>query len=457
MAEEAPDIPEPEVTPETESPPKPVLPSRKGNLVIGLTGPVGSGCSTMVSRLSKILLSVSDKAAPVNFRCYKISDEILEELEPNRDKWPAFKKSPLYREKLQNHGNKRRKETRDYWVQKIVMRMDSDGVENGPVVIDGIRNTYEVEAFRRIYHSFYLVAICSDTEERWARIGEDKYQGNAVQFRIDDDRDRGEDFTWGQSVQKCVNIADYVFANTDRLFFTEPIRGALTPDQGRVDIRFDAQIDDFLPCIIESEGRYPTPKELQMAAAYALSDASSCYKRHVGAVITITDREREFQISTGYNDTAAGTERCRDGGLCFKDNYVDNWFRGQNNLHCPRCGQEYTEGQVDRESICECGDQYRDWFFPTRGMEVCRAIHAEERAILSLKGRSALNGTLYVTTFPCFQCARLVLDAGVKKVVYVEAYPGRQSKALLEENGCTVTPFTGFTARAFFRVFPRVS
>jgi len=92
-----------------------------------------------------------------------------------------------------------------------------------------------------------------------------------------------------------------------------------------------------------------------------------------------------------------------------------------------------------------------------RNMELCTAIHAEERAILSLGDRSADGGTLYVTTFPCFQCARLILDTEIENIVYVEAYPVQATAEFLKANGVTIKPFSGFTARAFFRVFPKVS
>lgn len=90
-------------------------------------------------------------------------------------------------------------------------------------------------------------------------------------------------------------------------------------------------------------------------------------------------------------------------------------------------------------------------------MELCTAIHAEERAILSLGGRTAHGGRLYATTFPCFQCARLILDAGIERVIYVEAYPMKETTEFLVKNGVKVVPFTGFTARAFFRVFKKVN
>jgi deoxycytidylate deaminase len=51
----------------------------------------------------------------------------------------------------------------------------------------------------------------------------------------------------------------------------------------------------------------------------------------------------------------------------------------------------------------------------------------------------------------------MILDTGIREVVYVEAYPQPEARDFLKENGCKVRPFNGFTARSFFRVFPRVS
>lgn len=135
--------------------------------------------------------------------------------------------------------------------------------------------------------------------------------------------------------------------------------------------------------------------------------------------------------------------------------HMESWFDGLESLCCPGCGEKIDRPKLD--SRCKCGDYLKDWLWPYRGMELCTAIHAEERALRSLGAKSTEGGTLYVTTFPCFQCARMVLDAGITTVVYLEAYPGPESGDFLTENGCDVIPFTGFTTRAFFKVFPRVS
>jgi deoxycytidylate deaminase len=63
---------------------------------------------------------------------------------------------------------------------------------------------------------------------------------------------------------------------------------------------------------------------------------------------------------------------------------------------------------------------------------------------------------MYVTTFPCFQCARYIVDARIAKVVYVEPYPVIESARFLEMNGVLSVPFEGFKARAFNLIFKQV-
>jgi deoxycytidylate deaminase len=391
------------------------------------------------------------------FRRFKISDEITAELS---QRGCLKSKGELgWRSQRQDHGNLRRRETLAagcrYWVDKVIKviaRIDKAGIGSSPVVIDGIRNHHEVEALRRAYFNFFLIAVCAEQKARWTRVKAD-YGDRWAEFRRDDQRDNSEGLEWGQSVQKCVDHADFVFSNNEQLLIQ--VKKEEKPDNMKVHRAFKRQIDDYLPLMKGEPHRAPKPEELQIAAAYALSDASSCIKRHVGAVVTVSRGGREFCISTGYNENPQGTRRCIENGGCIKDEHMASWFNAQEKLHCTACGRELHNLSID--SRCECGEALKDWLWPDRGMELCTAIHAEERAVRSLGDRSAENGTLYVTTFPCFQCARMILDAGITRVVYVEAYPSPESKDFLVRGGCEVVPFTGFTASAFFRVFPRVS
>lgn len=415
--------------------------SRPSNLVIGLTGPVGSGCSSMAGVLQNR-----------SFRSYRLSDEIRNEMKAKGCR--PRKRSKDYRKNLQDYGNQSRQVNLAYWVNKLLERVRGGTVGEPPIVIDGIRNFGEVQRLRHEYLNFFLVAICAEREHRWNRVKPD-YGGRQSEFERDDRRDQNEDLPHGQQVQRCVDDADFVFFNNEQHLIQ--VRGEDKPNQTRIVADLGGQVDDFVPLMEGKEaGRPPTSQEAQMAAAYALSNASGCLKRYVGAVITVPRGGREIPISMGYNENPAGVGRCVDNGGCSKDEHMQSWFAAQTKVYCPRCSAKISK-PTEKTRCKKCGDSIRDWLRPLRGMELCTAVHAEERAIKSLGDRSAEGGKLYVTTFPCFQCSRMILDAGIKNLVYVEAYPIVEAQNFLRENGCTVSPFNGFTARAFFRVFRKVS
>ncbi len=416
----------------------------RSNLVIGLTGPFGSGSS----ETQRIL---SDK---LGFVPFKISDDIRKELEKEGK---VVEKGNLgWRKILQDRGNERRKGDRGYWVKKVIERIDQGGLGKKDIVIDGFRNVKEVEEIRRIYPRFFLVAVCAEKDERWKRVCKD-YGGNYSEFEDDDRRDQNEDFEWGQSVQKCVDDADYVFYNNDHLVVNLS-DGNEEPDSEKIGRQLTDQAEDFVRLMKgQANCRGPSPEEAQVLAAYAQSNCSTCLKRHVGAVITIKRKEQEFVISTGFNDNPPNIRTCKSEKACYKDEDMTSKLKARGkSIYCPSCGTHH-ESLAEPWFCKKCGANLKAWLHPNRNMELCTAIHAEERAILSLRGRRTDGATIFVTTFPCFQCARLILDAGIKKVVYVEAYPVKDTATFLRRNGVLIEPFSGFTARAFFRVFTRVS
>ena len=412
-------------------------------LVIGLTGPFGSGCSTMLSVLNQ----------EFGFVPFKISDDIRDEL--SKSNKLVGKGKVGWRRVLQEHGNKQRNGDQAYWINKVIKRIDEKQIGDKNIMIDGLRNFKEVEEIRRIYPRFFLVAICAEKDERWKRVLKD-YGGRYNEFEDDDRRDQNEDFDWGQSVQKCVDDADYVYYNNEHLVVS--IEGNENPDIGRIERKLKDQAKDFVPLMRAETGcRDPKPEEIQIASAYTQSHSSSCLKRHVGAVITVKRDGQQFPISMGFNENPPNIRTCKSEAACYKDEDMNSKLeaRGED-IYCPSCGEHHKN--LSDPWICKkCRTSLKIWLHPNRNMELCTAIHAEERAILSLGDRRADGATLYVTTFPCFQCARLILDAGIKNVVYVEAYPVKDTKEFLKANGVEIKPFSGFTARAFFRVFPKVN
>ena len=271
------------------------------------------------------------------------------------------------------------------------------------------------------------------------------YQNNEAKFIRDDERDWDleEGSTSGQQVQKCVLAADFVFVNNDDLGAVEAHRAKI---RGHIE-----------PCVKMMQGvleaRRPLPEEVHMATAYSQSHGSACLKRHVGAVIVDTDG---LSISMGFNENPVGMLPCvNEYEYCYKDNDMIAKMERMGKVYCSLCG--YAVEKLKKPWKCpDCNNDMKKSLFTNRNMELCTAIHAEERAIRSLHGRKADGATMYVTTFPCFQCARYIIDAGITKVVYVEAYPIKESVDFLQKHNVEVKPFSGFKARAFNTIYKSV-
>jgi len=121
---------------------------------------------------------------------------------------------------------------------------------------------------------------------------------------------------------------------------------------------------------------------------------SSCFQqnRHVGAIIVKDKRV----LTTGYNGAPAGVNSCTDKGECLR-----------RKLNIPSGTKQ----------------------------ELCFAVHAEQNAIIQA-GRCGINingATLYCTHQPCVICAKMIINAGIKRVVYKEGYPDEFSLKLFEE------------------------
>jgi deoxycytidylate deaminase len=101
-----------------------------------------------------------------------------------------------------------------------------------------------------------------------------------------------------------------------------------------------------------------------------------------------------------------------------------------------------------------CGSDLERFFWPERAMTLCTAIHAEVAA-LAIAGDKSVGSTLYTTTYPCFQCAEKIVQAGVKAIVFTEPYPDVRAAGRLELGSISTTRFEGIRSRRFDEIFSR--
>ena len=140
----------------------------------------------------------------------------------------------------------------------------------------------------------------------------------------------------------------------------------------------------------QTDGR-PSWDDYFLEIASVIAKRSTCLRRQVGAVIV---RDRQI-ISTGYNGAPSGIRHCSEVG-CLRER-----------LHVPS------------------GERH----------ELCRGLHAEQNAIIqaALHGVSTKGATLYCTNHPCSICAKMLINAGVVRIVVNGKYQDQLSEEMLTE------------------------
>lgn len=140
----------------------------------------------------------------------------------------------------------------------------------------------------------------------------------------------------------------------------------------------------------------PTWDEYFMRIAELIKTRSTCLRRQVGAVIVKDKRI----LATGYNGAPSGLKHCIEIG-------------------CLREKMKIPSGERQ---------------------ELCRASHAEQNAIAhAAKHGITIDGaTLYCWNYPCSACAKMIINAGIKEIVYRNDYPDKLAKELLEKSGITI-------------------
>lgn len=148
---------------------------------------------------------------------------------------------------------------------------------------------------------------------------------------------------------------------------------------------------------VTPEDDRPTWDEYFMQMAELTAQRSTCLRRHVGAIIV----RNKHAMATGYNGAPKGLKHCAELGGCLREK-----------LHVPS------------------GERH----------ELCRALHAEQNAIIQAAalGESIDGGTIYITHHPCSICAKMIVNAGIKRIVIREGYPDDLAKEILGEAGIEV-------------------
>ncbi len=143
--------------------------------------------------------------------------------------------------------------------------------------------------------------------------------------------------------------------------------------------------------------------EYFMEIARVVAQRATCLRRKVGSLVV---RDRRV-LSTGYNGAPSGLAHCLDSG-CLRDQ-----------LNIPS------------------GERH----------ELCRGLHAEQNAIIqaAVHGVTIKGGTIYITHQPCAFCAKMIINAGIVKVIFAGTYPDQLARDLFAEAGIDLASFVEIT------------
>lgn len=390
--------------------------------IVGLTGSFGSGCTYIAD---KVLVD------QLGYRKLSLSD-ILRQVYRDRTGNDPDK---CERQELQAFGDDIRKnEGADFLARKALESIELDqNQERRKWLIDSLRNPEEIKVFRDRFRHFFVLGIYADREVRWHRV-QDKYHRNRQRFEADDLQDTGEDSPrYGQRVGDCFFEADVVLSNEQEVKVV-----------GNQEFKaLSGRVGQYVELISQPLTRRQPIRQAEalMAMAYAASQQSSCSKRKVGAVIA---DELGNVISSGFNEVPGHENPCAtEYTRCYRDWSTDQFF--------DELAKEVpaVEGHTERIKTL-----FRKQF---KNLDLCRALHAEENAIVNLakNGRSVPleKCTLYTTTYPCRLCANKIVNVGIKQIVFLQPYPDQVSKTILQEGGVDSRFFEGVTFKAYFRIY----
>ncbi len=279
---------------------------------------------------------------------------------------------PSTRDRLVELGNRLRAQLgAGALAEKIFSRLDPEK----HYVIDSVRHPSEVEVFRR-RTDFILACVSAPQRLRFERMRLRKREGDPETFEAFqslEEREAGSVATSDQQLDRAISSADVMLENTGPLKVLH---------------------DKVKEVMLEFSKKHSRPDwdPYFMGIAKVVALRSNCLKRKVAAVLVKDKRI----ISTGYNGTPRGVPNCSEGG-------------------CPRCSSVEVSGKSLDECLCS---------------------HAEENSIVqaAYHGVSIKDSVLYTTYSPCLTCTKMIINAGIREVVFNIEYPlGEVSLRLLEQ------------------------
>ncbi len=452
--------------------PSEAITERESNeLVIAFAGPIGCGIQSVRDQVASQLaesgyqihiIKVSDYLKDcVNHGLVKVQGSLAEK---GADRYIQMQEAGNALRKKQSdilaeYAIRQIAETRGHQAEKKQVGIKEHIPERSAYLIDQVKHPDEVVLLRAVYGNlFYLFGVLSTSPRREARLKSEGIEPGKISELIERDRKQREKS--GQQLDKTLQLADFFVRN----------------DHANIE-GMESQLRRFIQLIHGINGVTPTKEEYGMYVAYAAALRSGCLSRQVGA--SIMNAEGAI-VATGRNDVPKaggglyGPESGKDDARCVKleSGYCHNDLHKQKlagevrdvvksilgehvaNMEWPDGKEELLKKLNIDELSKKVSNVVHDETRLGSLIEFSRSIHAEMDAIVSLamKGDSSTKGTtLFTYTFPCHNCARHIVAAGISTVFYLEPYEKSLALTLHDDaiaiDGIGQEPFDGKKVR----------
>lgn len=339
---------------------------------------------------------------------------------------------------------------------KILRRKNIEEKKRVLVVIDALRNPYEATFFKDRYSAFYLFAVNSTDKERIERLVKKGLNYQNIQSLDEEEypslNNTINDF-YKINIEKTIEIADVHINNPQ------------SDSNNCTDTK--KQIIRYISLIMHPGLVTPTPLEYCMQVAYNSKLNSGCLSRQVGAAISDCDYNI---LSTGWNNTPQGQVPCNLRSLFSivrednDDNIGISLFENTNDEYRTFLRERVRDidfSLLDGRYCSYCFKDAYNAFTKKKNQVHTRSIHAEEMAFLQsakIGNNIVKNGYLFTTASPCELCSKKAYHTGIKKIFYIDKYPGISYEHILNcgESIPEMIPFQGAIGRAYQQFYTQI-
>lgn len=362
-------------------------------------------------------------------------------------------------------------------INRLIKAWRTPGSHNNPqptkLVIDALKNSLELMYFKEKYAAFYMVATKRTDEERKRHVTDTvkgivkdkKEQETTVEelIRLDKAEYKANDFKSGlfasPDVENCIQKSDYhIFIDS-----AEKKSGEYRDLNWQI-LKLVALIGQ--PGIIT-----PSTNEHFMQVAYNAKFNSGCISRQVGAVVT----DENYSIKAiGWNDVPEHQMPCSlrniNDLIGEKPGMEFSNFEKNDGYGTPdRSFRLLAKGVVEKATMSDlkgrncsfCFKSFHNAFEDDKNQVHTRSLHAEENAMLQITkfgGQGIKEGNLYTTASPCELCSKKAYQLGIRKIFYIDPYPGIARTQVLEAGTETINNpklimFQGAVGRAFHKLY----